>query len=217
MRVLGLPLSSMIRPDRHPAGARSPTSTTCAGRSRPGGANDRVPRPLAGYLVFGTYIVLNVVIGLWSGRQQKGADDLWTAGRRFGTVVMVLGPDVVDHARRLDPERRRVCGGVRRRRHPAAHQLCRGLPRHPAVLRAQAARHRRVHAVRLHGRSLRQRRSARLHRGRHRGVLHGLPRRADSRDGHRAQPDCSTCRSCRRWRSARCSSSSTSSSAAFSP
>ena len=46
---------------------------------------------LAGYLVFGGYIVLNIVIGLWSGRQQKGADDLWTAGRRFGTVVMVLG------------------------------------------------------------------------------------------------------------------------------
>ncbi len=46
---------------------------------------------LAGYLVFGTYIVLMVVIGLWSGRQQKGADDLWTAGRRFGTVVMILG------------------------------------------------------------------------------------------------------------------------------
>ena len=46
---------------------------------------------VAGYLVFGTYIVLMVVIGLWSGRQQKGADDLWTAGRRFGTVVMVLG------------------------------------------------------------------------------------------------------------------------------
>jgi Na+/proline symporter len=46
---------------------------------------------LAGYLVFGTYIVLMVVIGLWSGRQQKGADDLWTAGRRFGTLVMVLG------------------------------------------------------------------------------------------------------------------------------
>jgi SSS family solute:Na+ symporter len=46
---------------------------------------------VAGYLVFGTYIVLMVLIGLWSGRQQKGADDLWTAGRRFGTVVMVLG------------------------------------------------------------------------------------------------------------------------------
>jgi SSS family solute:Na+ symporter len=46
---------------------------------------------LAGYVVFGGYIVLNVVIGLWSGRQQKGADDLWTAGRRFGTVVMILG------------------------------------------------------------------------------------------------------------------------------
>lgn len=46
---------------------------------------------VAGYLVFGAYIVLMVVIGLWSGRQQKGADDLWTAGRRFGTVVMVLG------------------------------------------------------------------------------------------------------------------------------
>ncbi len=46
---------------------------------------------VAGYLVFGSYIVLMVVIGLWSGRQQKGADDLWTAGRRFGTVVMVLG------------------------------------------------------------------------------------------------------------------------------
>ena len=46
---------------------------------------------VAGYLVFGLYIVLNVVIGLWSGRQQKGADDLWTAGRRFGTVVMILG------------------------------------------------------------------------------------------------------------------------------
>ena len=37
---------------------------------------------LAGYLVFGAYIVLNVAIGLWAGRQQKGADDLWTAGRR---------------------------------------------------------------------------------------------------------------------------------------
>jgi Na+/proline symporter len=46
---------------------------------------------VAGYLVFGTYIVLMVAIGVWSGRQQKGADDLWTAGRRFGTVVMVLG------------------------------------------------------------------------------------------------------------------------------
>lgn len=46
---------------------------------------------VAGYLVFGAYIVLMVVIGLWSGRQQKGADDLWTAGRRFGTVVMILG------------------------------------------------------------------------------------------------------------------------------
>ena len=46
---------------------------------------------LAGYLVFGAYIVLMVLIGLWSGRQQKGADDLWVAGRRFGTVVMVLG------------------------------------------------------------------------------------------------------------------------------
>jgi Na+/proline symporter len=46
---------------------------------------------LAGYLVFGAYIVLMVSIGLWSGRQQKGADDLWTAGRRFGTVVMILG------------------------------------------------------------------------------------------------------------------------------
>ena len=49
------------------------------------------PTAVAGYLVFGSYIVLMVVIGLWSGRQQKGADDLWTAGRRFGTVVMVLG------------------------------------------------------------------------------------------------------------------------------
>jgi Na+/proline symporter len=46
---------------------------------------------VAGYLVFGTYIALMVLIGLWSGRQQKGADDLWTAGRRFGTLVMVLG------------------------------------------------------------------------------------------------------------------------------
>ena len=46
---------------------------------------------LAGYLVFGGYIVLNIAIGLWSARQQKGADDLWTAGRRFGTVVMILG------------------------------------------------------------------------------------------------------------------------------
>ncbi len=46
---------------------------------------------VAGYLVFGAYIVLMVVIGLWSGRQQRGADDLWTAGRRFGTLIMVLG------------------------------------------------------------------------------------------------------------------------------
>lgn len=46
---------------------------------------------VAGYVVFGGYIVLMVVIGLWSGRQQKGADDLWVAGRRFGTAVMVLG------------------------------------------------------------------------------------------------------------------------------
>jgi SSS family solute:Na+ symporter len=46
---------------------------------------------VAGYLVFGAYIVLMVGIGLWSGRQQRGADDLWVAGRRFGTAVMVLG------------------------------------------------------------------------------------------------------------------------------
>lgn len=45
----------------------------------------------AGLLVFGLYLVVMVAIGLWSGRQQLSAADLWVAGRRFTTPVMVLG------------------------------------------------------------------------------------------------------------------------------
>jgi Na+/proline symporter len=44
-----------------------------------------------GLLVFGFYLVAMVIIGLLSGKQQKSAEDLWVAGRRFGTAVMVMG------------------------------------------------------------------------------------------------------------------------------
>lgn len=45
----------------------------------------------AGLLVFGTYLVVMVVIGMASGRQSRTTEDLWVAGRRFGTTIMVLG------------------------------------------------------------------------------------------------------------------------------
>lgn len=45
----------------------------------------------AGYLVFAAYLAAMVLIGLAAGRQQRSAGDLWVAGRRFGTLVMVLG------------------------------------------------------------------------------------------------------------------------------
>jgi Na+/proline symporter len=44
-----------------------------------------------GLLVFGAYLAAMVGIGLVSGRQQRSTTDLWVAGRRFGTPVMVLG------------------------------------------------------------------------------------------------------------------------------
>jgi Na+/proline symporter len=45
----------------------------------------------AGLLVFGAYLLAMIGIGLASGRQQRTTEDLWVAGRRFGTVTMVLG------------------------------------------------------------------------------------------------------------------------------
>ncbi len=45
----------------------------------------------AGYFVFAAYLVALILIGLASGRQQQSAADMWVAGRRFGTLVMVLG------------------------------------------------------------------------------------------------------------------------------
>ena len=44
-----------------------------------------------GYLIFGVYLLTMVLIGLASGKQQGSAADLWVAGRRFGTPVMVMG------------------------------------------------------------------------------------------------------------------------------
>lgn len=46
---------------------------------------------LAGYAVFGVYLLAMVLIGLASGKQQRNPEDLWVAGRRFGTPVMVMG------------------------------------------------------------------------------------------------------------------------------
>ena len=46
---------------------------------------------VAGAVVFGSYLVAMIVIGVLSGRQQKDAADFWVAGRRFGVVAMVLG------------------------------------------------------------------------------------------------------------------------------
>jgi len=45
----------------------------------------------AGFAVFGVYLLTMVLIGLASGRQQQNTTDLWVAGRRFGTPVMVMG------------------------------------------------------------------------------------------------------------------------------
>jgi solute:Na+ symporter, SSS family len=49
------------------------------------------PTGIAGYVVFGLYLLIMVVIGVASGRQQQSAGDLWVAGRRFGTAVLVMG------------------------------------------------------------------------------------------------------------------------------
>ncbi len=46
---------------------------------------------VAGYAVFGVYLLAMVLIGLASGKQQRSPEDLWVAGRRFGTPVMVMG------------------------------------------------------------------------------------------------------------------------------
>lgn len=46
---------------------------------------------IAGYTVFITYLIAMIVIGLASGKQQQSTEDLWVAGRRFGTLTMVLG------------------------------------------------------------------------------------------------------------------------------
>lgn len=45
----------------------------------------------AGLAVFAAYLVAMILIGLASGRQQQTSADMWVAGRRFGTVTMVLG------------------------------------------------------------------------------------------------------------------------------
>jgi sodium/pantothenate symporter len=45
----------------------------------------------AGIVVFAVYLVAMITIGFVSGRQQRTTADLWVAGRRFGTVAMVLG------------------------------------------------------------------------------------------------------------------------------
>lgn len=44
-----------------------------------------------GLLVFGAYLLAMIGIGLASSREQRTAADLWVAGRRFRTTVMVLG------------------------------------------------------------------------------------------------------------------------------
>ena len=41
--------------------------------------------------VFSIYLVVLVLVGIASGRQQRGTADFWVAGRRFGTTVMVFG------------------------------------------------------------------------------------------------------------------------------
>ena len=45
----------------------------------------------AGLVVFVAYLLTMVGIGQATSRQQRSAEDLWVAGRRFGTVTMVLG------------------------------------------------------------------------------------------------------------------------------
>jgi Na+/proline symporter len=45
----------------------------------------------AGVAVFSAYLLVMIVIAFVSGRQQHTTEDLWVAGRRFGTVTMVLG------------------------------------------------------------------------------------------------------------------------------
>lgn len=45
----------------------------------------------AGLIVFSTYLIAMIAIGFASGRQQRTTEDLWVAGRRFGTFTMVLG------------------------------------------------------------------------------------------------------------------------------
>jgi len=44
-----------------------------------------------GYAVFSLYLLAMVGIGYRSGKQQQSSEDLWVAGRRFGTAVMVMG------------------------------------------------------------------------------------------------------------------------------
>lgn len=46
---------------------------------------------LVGLLIFRFYLVLMILIGIISGRQQKSAEDFWVAGRRFNLPVMVMG------------------------------------------------------------------------------------------------------------------------------
>lgn len=42
-------------------------------------------------IVFLAYLAVMVLVGILSGRQQRGTADFWVAGRRFGTTAMVLG------------------------------------------------------------------------------------------------------------------------------
>lgn len=41
--------------------------------------------------VFGVYLIVLVLVGIASSRQQHGTADFWVAGRRFGTPILVLG------------------------------------------------------------------------------------------------------------------------------
>jgi Na+/proline symporter len=50
-----------------------------------------VPSSTAAVVVFGTYLLAMIAIGIVSGRRQQSTADLWVAGRRFGLVTMVLG------------------------------------------------------------------------------------------------------------------------------
>jgi len=44
-----------------------------------------------GAWVFAAYLALMLLVGVVSGRRQRTTADLWVAGRRFGTPVLVLG------------------------------------------------------------------------------------------------------------------------------